>query len=746
MHHHPPPNGNGEHFAAGNGNALQLPASIDRLASNQPETAINRTTVLQALRRRWLIVLLVGLVVSVPATFAAWMLIPAPYTAFSEIRVHREFAVAPGRPLSPVPDYRAVKQTQMKLAISRDVLMDVLRKPEVNRLSLIRDAEDQLAVLEETLSTSASGPEYFKIKGSGRDPREMQVLVKAATDSYMEQIVDRDRVRLLQRHKMYGDILATARERLGNLNVALDDLAKNEAATQGAAQEKYKASLDRKNTLQSRLTGIELEIRDLTIRRDILVQRKKNKKPQPIPNDIIDRYIAESPEFVAIQKHIEQLKSLLDWQKRELTKNHPDIPATAARLKHAEKDLQALRSKSEPKIRDLLLQQLKGNERDDLAETDRKLTVLNAKKESVEALLKKELVVQSKFGVRNLQIERQKKDIERQQLFTDAIDGEVKRIDTQLSLLKDEPRITVALTPELPRRADLKKQIAGTILAGLGSFGLVAVLIVLMDVRLRRVGSVRQITERIGLPIVGAMPMMPYSVTSKSNGRWSARARYWHGVLTESIDSARTILLKEVDRNAAKVLMIASATGGEGKTTVSCHLATSLARTGRKVLLIDGDMRRPFIHRTFGVPVEPGLSEILRGEAPPEEAVTPTDIEGLSILPGGLVDQNSLNGLAEDGLGKTLADLREDYDVILIDSAPVLLVTDSLLIAQDVDAALFSIRRDVSRVTKVTAACQRLGLLGVPILGAVAVGLDDVDAHYFGYRNNYAPYGLTPSA
>ena len=131
---------------------------------------------------------------------------------------------------------------------------------------------------------------------------------------------------------------------------------------------------------------------------------------------------------------------------------------------------------------------------------------------------------------------------------------------------------------------------------------------------------------------------------------------------------------------------------------------------------------------------------MLRGEATLSEVVQPTSLDGLSLIPAGRINQKVLQILAQDGAGPVFDLLRDEFEFVIIDSAPILPVTDSLLIGQHVDAALFSIRRDVSRYGKVAAACQRLQTLGVPILGAVVIGLDESSYGYSGqYR--YGPYG-----
>jgi Mrp family chromosome partitioning ATPase len=336
-------------------------------------------------------------------------------------------------------------------------------------------------------------------------------------------------------------------------------------------------------------------------------------------------------------------------------------------------------------------------------------------------------------------------------------------MEAELKILDAEPRVTVPGLAEVSSRPNTRKKHIATAAGGFGMFGFILGGILLMDIRLKRISSLRQVADKMGLPIVGAIPAMPRLATTKRAGDWSSKARYWHSVLTESVDSARTVLLREADQSHIQVLMVASAMGGEGKTTVSCHLATSLARAGRNVLLIDGDMRRPTVHRTFDVPLQPGFADLLTGDTVRSDRLQPVEgpaeaghyehaaalhdsgIPGLTILPAGKISQRALEELAQDRPGELLSQLREQFEFIIFDSAPVLPVTDSLLVAQLVDAVLMTIRRDVSRASKVLAGCERLHKLGVPLLGAIAVGLDDESYGYgYSYRYGYDPYHSMP--
>src|SRR5207247_1833903 len=140
-----------------------------------------------------------------------------------------------------------------------------------------------------------------------------------------------------------------------------------------------------------------------------------------------------------------------------------------------------------------------------------------------------------------------------------------------------------------------------------------------------------------------------------------------------------------------------------GKTSLASQLAASLARAWRKTLLVDGDLRNPAAHRLFDLPLEPGLSEVLRGEVNVTDAVKPTSLSRLWLMSAGHWDAHAVQALAQDGVGTMFEQLKEQYDFIVVDSCPVLPVADSLLLAQHVDGVIFSILRDVSRMPSVHA-------------------------------------------
>src|SRR5262249_8290058 len=188
------------------------------------------------------------------------------------------------------------------------------------------------------------------------------------------------------------------------------------------------------------------------------------------------------------------------------------------------------------------------------------------------------------------------------------------------------------------------------------------------------------------------------------------------------VDRTRTRLLHVARTGNARVLLITSAAPGEGKTMTACHLAASLARAGRRTLLVDGDLRRPVVHGVFDIPASPGLAELLRGEANVDQALQPTSLPTFSILPAGRWDPLAARALACDRFRDLLGVLKTRFEFVIVDSAPVLPLVDSLLLGQHCDGAIFSLLHGVSRAPAVQSAGECLSQLGIRVFGAVLNG------------------------
>lgn len=200
----------------------------------------------------------------------------------------------------------------------------------------------------------------------------------------------------------------------------------------------------------------------------------------------------------------------------------------------------------------------------------------------------------------------------------------------------------------------------------------------------------------------------------------------------EAYRTLRTSLLLSATPMAPRVIVVTSAAGSEGKTTTAVNTAAALASCGSPVLLIDGDLRLSRCHETLGRPVEPGLAEYLAARVP-EAPIQRTNIDNLFLLAAGRVPPNPGELLTSWRMSKLLRDARERFAFVVIDSPPVLVVSDGLLLANLADGVIVVAESRRSRQEQVRVALERLHAVGATPLGVV-LNRGAVDTSYYRYR------------
>jgi capsular exopolysaccharide synthesis family protein len=188
-------------------------------------------------------------------------------------------------------------------------------------------------------------------------------------------------------------------------------------------------------------------------------------------------------------------------------------------------------------------------------------------------------------------------------------------------------------------------------------------------------------------------------------------------------------------------LALLSAGPGEGKSTSLQHLARVMAAAGERVLLIDGDLRRPTQHTLAGRPRSPGLGEVLLGQTKAEDAIQTAIAPGLDFLPCGAVSGLTLGLLHAAPLKALLASLRDRYDRVLIDSPPIIGVSDAAVLASSVEGLILLIQHRRNPQSMVVRAQQVITSLGTPLIGAVLTQVPPKSGEDYGYYTaNYAYY------
>lgn len=193
--------------------------------------------------------------------------------------------------------------------------------------------------------------------------------------------------------------------------------------------------------------------------------------------------------------------------------------------------------------------------------------------------------------------------------------------------------------------------------------------------------------------------------------------------IAEEYRTLRTNIQFSMAGKKLQSLQLTSSSPNEGKTTIAVNTAVVFASQGKKVLLVDADMRKPSLHDLFQVPNQKGLSTILTEEYPdPEATIYPLPHEHLFLLPSGIQPPNPSELLASEQMNRLIQYFKEQYDLIIFDLPPVLPVTDALIMSDKVDGTVFVIRHHTAHLHEVLQAKEMLERVQANVIGAVFNG------------------------
>lgn len=281
----------------------------------------------------------------------------------------------------------------------------------------------------------------------------------------------------------------------------------------------------------------------------------------------------------------------------------------------------------------------------------------------------------------------------------------------------------------------------GPIILGCGAgfvFGLgIVLLLVWSDDRL---GSLAELRANVDCQVVGQVPELKLKKGETPLQLLEPDDTRHH--FAESYRNIRSSLLfMATDGARPKTILITSAIPAEGKSTVTSNLARALAFAGSKVLLIEGDQRRGQLHTLFGLPSEPGLAEILRGEKQIPEVAQKTSADGLTFISRGRPGRNPGELFLGRNMDRLLQSVYNQYDYVLIDSAPILAADDTTSLAPKMDGVLLVVRNSYTSGKLLRKAVDLLHQRQVRVLGAIYNRVDSTSGDYNYY--NYPAYYIT---
>jgi capsular exopolysaccharide synthesis family protein len=548
------------------------------------------------------------------------------------------------------------------------------------------------------------------LRFESREPESAARAVNALAREYIEQNMEFKFMASKEASDWLGQRLTEERRKVEAAEIALQRY--KEQSDSVSLEERQNIVVQKLADLNAAVTKAKTE----RIEKESLYNQLKNLQT--------DRMALDSFPAILSNSFIQALKTQLALSQREqaqmaerLGDRHPDMVKVRSAVQTTEAKLQGEVAKVVQSVRNEYLSS-QAQEKGLMAELD-------AQKGLALALNRKAI----EYGVlqRDAESSRQLFQSLMQRAKETGVSGELKTSNIRIVDAAEVPR-----GPVRPNKmVDLTFAIFG---GGMLAIGL-AFFFEYLD---NRIKGPEDIKTYLRLPFLGMIPVV-------SNGG-SISPIAINGTtpnFSEAFRSVRTNVLFSCTERGPHVILITSTKPAEGKTVVASNLAVALAQTGQRVLLIDTDMRRPKLHQLFDHQLEPGLSNVLVGNAKASEAMHQTSVPGLWLLAAGLIPPNPAELIGSQRFREFLKTLGEHFEWLVLDSPPTMAVTDASILAHVASGVVFVVGADMTNRYAAQRAIERLEAAQARFLGGV-LNLADVEhnGYYYSqyYHKDYANY------
>lgn len=596
---------------------------------------------------------------------------------------------------------------QCQVITSTPILAMTLARQDVQQLRTLADVEDSFGYLEEHVNAEVGKADgLINITAQSPYPAEAKLLVDAIATTYIDYQTKQRKSTVVEALTLLRTEKEKVERELKEAAVKLYEFRKSHGDISLADDDTNNVMLQRLSALSEALTKAQLDSLNAKAAHEEAL-RALGKDPAKLA--ALARIEEKGAAVIDANEDVSLRTELLEWQAHlqelqgRFLANHPRVEAAERRVNQL----------------NILY----------IAALGRKLQASQQR----EADILKAFEAQQKLAIaRSAQAaefqQLQADDTRHRQQVAD-LDKKIKDLDvtaaaaTGLSIQEIEPG-KVPTRPYKPNKFNiLAIALAIGLLLGVS-------LACLRDWSDPRLHSAEEVTATLGLPVLGQVPEMPGNLAPSVRGQTilldpSSEA-------SEACRSLRTALQFSLRGRSAKTMLVASPNSGDGKSTLVSNLAISLAQAGRKVLIIDADLRRPAQHEIFGVEDDNGLSTVLNEESDAVEAIQQTTVANLDVLPCGPLPENPADILNSQHFADILDDLADKYDHLIVDSPPVVGVTDARIIAASCDVTLLVLKAD--RTNRKLAEQTRDGLMSVggQLVGVVLNGVQPTGRGAYG--------------
>jgi succinoglycan biosynthesis transport protein ExoP len=594
--------------------------------------------------------------------------------------------------------------------VSVDIAVDILQR----RLVVEMMKESRLAVL----------------KYEDADPERTQRIVAAIADTYVQRNLDDAAQSNFSAADWLHEQLGSLKEQLETSEMRLHEYKKDKNILSLSMDDQTNMLRQETKQLNEAITAIRLREEAVRARRAELAKINA-EDPQNLPAT----ELIQSPTLMNLRgAYAEGMRTMSGLAGSGKGQNHPDVRAAAARV-------EATRSALLAEVRNIQ------------GAVEKDVAALDQEERGVRKLFS--MAEQRALGLNLLEIEynrmaRAKESNEK--LYSLVLERSTESDLTRTLMFNNVRVVERPILPRHPVSPNVPMNLGGGLLAGL-VLGLAAAFG--REQLDRTMKTPDDVENEVGLPFLGLLPALG-GAAEPAKGSYGRRRRRRKDAgkppaeatelmvherpmsgFAEAARSIRTNILFMSPDKPYRTLLITSAGPSEGKTTVACCIATAIAQAGRRVVLIDCDMRRPRMHRIFGVSNQIGVTTALIEATTLDELVHQTVVPNLSIVTTGPLPPNPAELLHSEAFARLIASLRDRFDCVIIDSPPVVPVTDAAVLSAAVDGTIIVFRAFQTTKELAMRAARAIHDVGGHVVGAV---LNAVDMDRYEYSKGYYYY------
>lgn len=714
------------------------PSAARRPAGQAPGGgfSLSAADILRAVHARLVMVIFVWLLVvgiSIGLT-VLWITYRPEYRSAAFVRVE---SVTPGDPMEetrgrgavPLQELEMLVKDQAVVVTNPEVLDQVLEVPEVKATSWYRDLEarkDPTLDLRDALAdalavTPIPSTSYMRIEMSGRVPSDLPTIANAVVEKYLSKVNELQKTRYRSEYDRLAKETDLAKRLLDTQNAKLDQIRSQLPASVLTA-----GGGNPVNEEMMTVSALQTELEMAKLGRKVTWESLRDMKPDEMPVTAdMQAAINSDPIILDLRNRLDQTRSYYDTLIATLGENHRATKTTKASVDMLADRLMTLQLERLNEFRNQQLQ----TAQNDYYQAQEQEARLAEQREAVEA---KQRDLDTKFA-------QYMRELEEREALNANYQDLLRQREYLNQLLRREKavRITQLSRATLPKKRHSPQWILnvpiGVVVGLMAAVGL-AMLLELAD---KSVRTSRDVTRHAGLPVLASIPTVDDEEV-EINRVEMASIESPHSVIAEAFRTLRTNLFFSAPVEHQGVILVTSIGGDDGKTTVAINLAAAVAISGRRVLLIDTNFRRPALRKFFANLPEQGLSNVLIGQSKLSDVIVASDVPGLDVVNTGPTPPNPAELLGSSHLRELIADARSRYDQVILDGAPVLLVSDALVLGGAVDGIVMVCRfRRTSRGALMRARAQ-LDAINARMLGAVLNAVQTTRGGYF--RKQYREF------